>query len=303
MFGKSTSALYAISARRSSRVLIFATLALALTSTTVDSRRYGRYHYRQIERSIPAPESDAPGNFERGRFDGYRNRYLRRGLPTNITVLVPADWRKDPPDPNWRGHRYVAPEGDASIAFYGRPAVEQTRDQYLKALMIVEGEDVTYLRRERDWLVVFGSKGDKGERNFYRKVVLACGGQQWRHVALEYPAEAKRSFERLIERLSKVVDVTTDDGCDVGRPSAGAVALSAEQMRCVYDSVPKWAKTDLRIRLALGAEVPRNTKLFNFPGETFACNAKLANFRFIVVEDDVVIVDPADYSIVETISQ
>ena len=180
--------------------------------------------------------------------------------------------------------------------------MEQSRDQYLKALLVVEGEDVTYLRRERDWLVVSGSKGDKGERKFYRKVVLACGGQQWRHIAVEYADEAKRNFERLIEGLSKIVDMTTDSGCDAGRPSLGVLALSAEEMRCVYSSVPKWTKADVRIRLALGAEVPRNVKLLNFPGEVFACNAKLANFRFIVVDDDIVIVDPANYSIVETIT-
>jgi hypothetical protein len=300
MFGISTSVRCAISAGKSARVLVLATLALAITLTAADAR--GRHHYRLIESTAPVPETYAPDNFERGRFEGYRNRYNRRGLPTNIVTLVPADWRKDPPDPNWRGHRYVSPEGDASIAFYGRAAQEQSREQYLKALLVVEGEDVTYLRRERNRLVVFGSKGDRGERNFYRKVVLACGDQQWRHIALEYPAEAKHHFDRLIEGLSKVVDVTTDSDCDAGRPSSGALALSTEEMRCVYSSVPKWTKTDLRIRLALGAEVPRNVKLLNFPGEVFACNAKLANFKFIVVEDDVIIVNPADYLIVEAIS-
>src|SRR5437588_6681227 len=178
MFAKWTSAFCAILAGKS-RALILASLVLAITPTSVDSRRYGRHHHQPIESTGSAPESDAPGNFERGRYDGRRNRYFRRGLPTNIVALVPADWRKDPPDPNWRGHRYVSLEGDASLAFYGRPAVEQSRDQYLKALLVLEGEDVTYLRRERDWLVVSGSKGDRGERKFYRKVVLACGGQQW----------------------------------------------------------------------------------------------------------------------------
>jgi hypothetical protein len=66
--------------------------------------------------------------------------------------------------------------------------------------------------------------------------------------------------------------------------------------------VPKFAKADLRMSLALGAEVPRDVKLFNFPEETYACDATLANFRYVVVEDQVVIVNPADYSIVDAIS-
>ena len=50
--------------------------------------------------------------------------------------------------------------------------------------------------------------------------------------------------------------------------SQGALALSGEQMRCIYAGVPKdRARTDLRIRLALGAEIPRGVELFNFPTE------------------------------------
>ena len=45
-----------------------------------------------------------------------------------------------------------------------------------------QGEGVTYLRRERDWLAVSGLKGG---RIFYRKAVIACGGNMWHHIAFE----------------------------------------------------------------------------------------------------------------------
>jgi hypothetical protein len=32
--------------------------------------------------------------------------------------------------------------------------------------------------------------------------------------------------------------------------------------------VPKWAKADVRTRLALGAEIPRHVKLLEFPPES-----------------------------------
>jgi hypothetical protein len=289
--------------RTLSCVLVLAALVLALTTASVDSRRYGRNIYREIEPGVPPGES-ASDRFERGRLDRYRYRdRYRRHLPTNITALVPPDWRKDPADPNWRGHRYVSPTGDASIAFYGKPVVEGSRDQYLKGLLVVADEDITYMRRERDRMVAFGSKGERSERHFYRKVILACGGRQWRHIALEFPTEARRDFERFIDRLSKVADGTAENGCETTKPvPLAGVTLSADEMRCVYDRVPKWAKTNLRLRLALGAEIPRDTKLFIFPGETIACNSKLGNLRYIVVEEDVVIVDPGAYSIVQTIS-
>ena len=74
-------------------------------------------------------------------------------------------------------------------------------------------------------------------------------------------------------------------------------------MRCVYASVPKdRARADLRIRLALGAEIPRSVELFNFLDAALACAPELADYAYIVVEDDVVIVNPTDYTIVQVIS-
>ena len=77
-----------------------------------------------------------------------------------------------------------------------------------------------------------------------------------------------------------------------------ALALSTDQMRCVYAATPKdQARSNRRVRLALGAEIPRNVELFAFPEEGLACAPELAGYRYIVVEDDVGIVDPVDYAI------
>jgi serine/threonine-protein kinase len=216
--------------------------------------------------------------------------------------LVPPDWRKQVTDPSRPEHRYVSPQGDATIAFSGRIAEQESPDEYLRLLAFAGGEDVTYLRRERDWLVAFGFKDVKHERKFYRKVMLSCDGHRWRHLNVEYLVTVRGTLERLIDDLSEVMDLTKNSGCGGDRPSSREIALSPEQQRCVYSSVPKFAKADLNMRLALGAEVPRDVKLFIFPGETLACDARLANFRFVVVEDQIVIVDPADYSVVDAIS-
>src|SRR5262249_27768499 len=209
---------------------------------------------------------------------------------------------KQPADPSLREHQYVSPQGDASIAFSSRSAEERSPDEYLRSLAFVEGEDVTYLRRERDWLVAFGVKDDKHEGQFFWKVVLSCEGRQWRHLMVEYPVTVRATLERLIDDLSEVMDFTKNSGCDATPAPSKDLALSREQQQCVYTSVPKSAKADLRVHLALGAEIPHNVKLFNFPGETYACDARLANFRYVVIEDQVVIVYPADYSIIDMIS-
>jgi Protein of unknown function (DUF1236) len=84
---------------------------------------------------------------------------------------------------------------------------------------------------------------------------------------------------------------------------APSLDLSPEQMRLIYASVPKdRARTELRICLAIGAEIPRRVELFVFPVALIAQVPQVASFRYIVVEDDVVIVDPAVYEIAMVIS-
>jgi hypothetical protein len=43
-------------------------------------------------------------------------------------------------------------------------------------------------------------------------------------------------------------------------------------------------------------------ELFGFPEEGLACAPELVGYRYILVEHDVVIVDPADYAIGAVIS-
>src|SRR5262249_30372419 len=78
------------------------------------------------------------------------------------------------------------------------------------AIAFGDGEELTYLHGERDRLTASGLKGDA---IFYRKVMLACGGTVWRHVAVEYPAAARRSFDAVIERLARRVEPGADDSC------------------------------------------------------------------------------------------
>jgi len=72
----------------------------------------------------------------------------------------------------------------------------------------------------------------------------------------------------------------------------------------VYDNTPKdRARTDLRLRLALGAEIPRNVESLPFPEDVLARIPQLKRFRYVVVDTDIVVVNPADYSIALIISQ
>ena len=177
------------------RVILIA-LVLAVTATSADARRrHHRYYIRHAPVMMVMPDAADMARGMRGSAD--------------TAQFVPRDWQLQPPDPNWQGRRYLAPDGSAWLALYSASATNDATARF-KAVAFADGEEVTYLRGERDRLTVSGLKGD---RIFYRKVALACGGTQWRHIALEYPAEAKARFDRYVESVSRGFERIADDGC------------------------------------------------------------------------------------------
>ena len=72
----------------------------------------------------------------------------------------------------------------------------------------------------------------------------------------------------------------------------------------VLDSIASdFPPADVRIRLALGAEVPRSAELHAFPDAVLDRVPKLRDFRFVVVERDVVVVDPRDRGVAMVIER
>ena len=174
-------------------------IALMLIPDLADARRRHHRHSATPEHGETVPEVV---------IQGYRGRLPRR-LSLKMLAVIPPDWRREDSDPSGRERRFVSPDGSAAITFSSLRGDEQSRDEYLKRMTVTGGEDVWYLRRESDRLVVFGRKG--GDRNFYRKVILACRGHDWREAEIEYPAAA-RDYERLIEHVSAMMDVSTEMG-------------------------------------------------------------------------------------------
>lgn len=123
--------------------------------------------------------------------------------------IVPRDWTLLPDNPETHERRFVSPSGDAWLALYARPP---TRDieAHLEGVRNRENERITYERRGRAWIVVSGYKGD---RIFYRKAMLACGGRSWHHLAFEYPAEQKRAFDQFVTRASYALEIYNQVGC------------------------------------------------------------------------------------------
>ena len=191
------------------RVLLIM-LVLVLGAGSADARH--RYSwYRSGGRTPPAAVGPTayPGVVLTHRSQRAYARALRAEFP-------PADWQQQAPDPNWKGRRYVAPGGEAWIALYTTPVDQEATSAHLKSVAFADGEDVLTLIGDRTGLLVTGTKG---ERMFVRKAKLACGGRQWHHVALEFPAAAQRNYLRLVAEAVRIVDLAEDDGCET--PLAG----------------------------------------------------------------------------------
>jgi Protein of unknown function (DUF1236) len=90
-----------------------------------------------------------------------------------------------------------------------------------------------------------------------------------------------------------IVDII-DDGAYVpsSRPGFAELRLSPSERTLVLDSIaPDFPRADVRLRLALGAEIPHFVELHWFPDVVIDRVPTLRNFQFIVAQDDVIIVD------------
>ena len=105
------------------------------------------------------------------------------------------------------------------------------------------------------------------------------------------------------ERTYVIVDVIPAGTQRADRPGRMHLTLSQEDMRFIYRTVPKGRTANVRVRLALGAEVPRDVELIDFPAEVVERVPDVRRYRYIVTENDVVLVDPDDHQVALVINE
>jgi Protein of unknown function (DUF1236) len=100
-------------------------------------------------------------------------------------------------------------------------------------------------------------------------------------------------------RTYEIVDVIDLDYYRGGSTQdVAGLLLTDDQIALVRDSIPRdFPQADLRLRLALGAELPRNMELYEFPALLLDRIPKLRAYRFLVAEDQIIVVDPRGRSI------
>jgi len=96
----------------------------------------------------------------------------------------------------------------------------------------------------------------------------------------------------------EVVDVIDEGYWRAPGQQVAGLRLSAGQIALIRDSVSRdFPEADVRLRLALGAEIPDAVELYEFPQIVLDQVPELRQFRFLVASEQIVIVDPRDRSI------
>src|SRR5262249_12068590 len=100
---------------------------------------------------------------------------------------IPPTWYRqignsNLPTRTGNGKRFLSPDGSSSLAVYAFSTASEPIASHMQSVAFAKDEMPTYLLGERNWIVVSGTKGD---RIFYRKATIACGGKAWHHIAFE----------------------------------------------------------------------------------------------------------------------
>ena len=95
-----------------------------------------------------------------------------------------------------------------------------------------------------------------------------------------------------------VVDVVDEGYRSAPRPQVAGLSLTEREIALIRESIPPdFPDAGVRLRLALGATIPRDAELYIFPAVVLDRVPVLRDYRFLVTGDQIVIVEPGDRSI------
>jgi hypothetical protein len=81
--------------------------------------------------------------------DNLRRRWPQRER-LNPADMVPPNWQLQPPDSNWKGNRFLSPDGSSWLNAYASWTDTEPITSHMQSVAFADGETVTYLRGERD---------------------------------------------------------------------------------------------------------------------------------------------------------
>ena len=198
-------------------VLVLSIVSCALTGADARGRHHHGHHFDMYLQALPGADSTHRQSTRRSGRERLAVVAPTDQMPAERSIdtaqIVPRDWNLESPDPNRNGERFVSPDGTAWFEWYRVAA----GDKSVAAMAFADGEELTQVRGQRNWISVSGFRGD---RIFYRQALLACAGDRWHHIAFEYPSNAKGGMTDFIRRAAQALEATQNAGCDIPVSSA-----------------------------------------------------------------------------------
>ena len=112
----------------------------------------------------------------------------------------PSGWKMGPEPENNDGRWFASPDGRAKVIISGNFALETREAEMDQRAQPGNGETITYLKKGEDWIVASGKRANG--KIFYRKSLLSCGDQVWNNLDIEYPADDKAKYDRLVAHMA-----------------------------------------------------------------------------------------------------
>src|SRR4030095_3152033 len=142
-------------------LLVTCVLVLVAAASTAEARNGRRHWHGYYFAAVPySHEVGRPeNNLQPRRFGqeaipyqygfGRREDNLqRRGQwreSVDPAVMVPPNWQLQPPDPNWKGKRFLSPDGSSWLTVYASLTAAEPIASHMQSIAFAEGEALTYL--------------------------------------------------------------------------------------------------------------------------------------------------------------
>ncbi|MFA5949476.1 MAG: DUF1236 domain-containing protein [Hyphomicrobium sp.] len=99
----------------------------------------------------------------------------------------------------------------------------------------------------------------------------------------------------VIHRGERYVAATGRSGGEAG---SSRLTLTADEERFIREHVARDRKADIAVRLSIGTDIPSSVELIPFPAPVLSEVPKVRDYRYIVTDDGVAIVDPGEKDVV-----
>ena len=145
--------------------------------------------------------------------DGVDRRHHQRSQPK--ADVVPRSWIYQPPRADWKGNRYVSPDGSSWFEAYSTPVAAQPVPEHMDAIYAQRGEQITYTVADATGSpsrVLKATRSSTGRRS-------SLATEQHGITSPSSIPTHKLEMDAFVNRASRTIDRSEYEGCG-GNPDS-----------------------------------------------------------------------------------